>query len=181
MTNADTSEESTKRTKKKHKRVKREPAGSEMSTPSDEISSTAEPLLTTKTIPSTSSTPAPIPDLLSAPSHVEEISTIVSTGEEAPASPSIETTPNIEDEPVATASSKKTAKRRKKKAHTTEEGSEMNSSTTSTTDKDSSSTAATTPVKQTSLESGIKTRLVSDDDKQESEWITPENKKKNPK
>jgi hypothetical protein len=185
VASADTSEESSKKPKKKHKRQKREPVGAEMSTPSDEVSSTIETLLTTKTIPSSSSTQAPITDVPLTSSQIEEISDKAIESEETLPTPSNAPTINIEDEQVTTTASKKPAKRRKKKAHTTEKEHEkesvLNSSTTSTTDKDSSSTAATTPVKQTSLQSVIKDRLVSDDDKQESEGLTAQNKKKKSK
>jgi hypothetical protein len=182
VTSADTSEESSKKPKKKHKRLKKEPGGSEMSTPSDEIPSIVEALSMTKTIPSSSSTQAPIADIPLASSQIDETSDKITTNEETLPSPSIEPTTNIDDEQVTITSSKKPAKRRKKKAHTTEKEHEeenvLNSSTASTTDKDSSSAASATPVKQTSLESTTRNRLISDDDKQESEWITAQNKEK---
>ena len=171
VVNADTSEESEKRTKKKHKRLKREPAGSEVSTPSEDISSTSEPLFTTK--PTSSISPLP------APTQTETTSVIISTSEEVPSSPSVEPSASVEDEHDAPSSSKKAVKRRKKKAQTTDEESDFTSSTTSTTDKDSSSAAAaSTSAKQVSLESSSGSRLVSDADKQESEWTIPYSKTK---
>lgn len=190
VTSADTSEESSKKLKKKHKRQKREPDESELSTPSDEASGTIETHSSSKTIPISSSTQAPSTDIPLTSSPIDKVSEKITTSEETIPSLLVESTTNIEDEQVTTTtttSSKKTTKRRKKKPHTTENKSEedvlrSSSSTTTTTDKDSSgSAAATLPVKQASLESGSKNRSISDDDKQESEWITAQGRKKKSK
>ena len=177
VTSADTSEDAAKKPKKKHKRIKREPGESELSTPSDEVPSTTETLSTTKTTSISSPTEAPVSELPSTSSQVVDTSDKITTNEETvPSSSSIEPKTNVEDEEVQTTSSKKSSKRRKKKAQSTEKQSEdenvLDSSTTSTTDKDSSSTSTTQPVKQTSLDVTSKPPLISEEGTQESEWTT---------
>ncbi|CAF3497813.1 unnamed protein product [Rotaria sordida] len=170
---ADTSEELFKKPKKKHKRSKREPSGLETSTPSDEISSTTDNILTTKPITSTST---------------EEKSEKILLKEETLLPQTNEPITPIDDEQIKTISTKKHSKKRKKKVHTIEKQDQdddlLTSSTASTTDKDSSSTAAvgvTIPMKSTFLDSSTKTHLKSDDNKQELESTTTQNKKKKSK
>jgi hypothetical protein len=170
-----TSEESSKKSKKQQKR---EPDDSKMSSPSDEISGTVDNRITTQLITPSSPSEAPVTAIPSSSVKVDEKPEKITPKEESLSSPSIESTANIEDEQVkTTTSNKKTTKRRKKKSHTTDkqdaEESLLNSSTTNAADKDSSSS---TPDKHTSLESTTMNRSISEDDKQESEWITSQNK-----
>ena len=175
VTSTDTSEEVIKKPNKKNKRLKREAGVSELSTQSDEVFTTVDIPLTTQPISSSDTPQTLTTDIPLASTQIEEISDKVTVNEEALPSPSMEPSTTIEDEQVTTTSTKKPVKKRKKKVQSTEKESEsesaLNSSTTSTTDKDSSSATGITPVKQTSVESGTKPALVSDDDKQKSQSI----------
>ncbi|CAF4522387.1 unnamed protein product [Rotaria sp. Silwood1] len=187
VTSADTSEELLKKPKKKHKRSKRESIGVDISTPSDEISSTIDDLSTKKLMTSSSPSQSFSLDIPLTSTPIEDKSDKVLLKEEVPSQQTVEPITPIDDEQIKTTTTKKHTKRRKKKPHTHEKQDQdedlLNSSTTSTTDKDSSSAAGviTTPMKSTSRESSTKIRLITDDDKQESEWITPHNKKKKSK
>ena len=182
VASAETRQDSLKKTKKKHKRSKRAPVQLETSTPSDEVSSALDNLSVEKIIPTTSLTLTPAPDILSTSNYIDDKSHVHKRKEETLSSQSKEPTMNIEGEQLKATSSKKSAKRRKKKAHGVENQSQedvFNSSTTNnTTDKDSSSTALTTPVKHISHQSVTKDPLMSDNGKQESEWIIAQSRKK---
>ncbi|CAF1243927.1 unnamed protein product, partial [Rotaria magnacalcarata] len=172
VASADTSEDSSKKTKKKHKRPKQEPARVDISTTSDEVSST------TDNIPSLK----PAVEISSTSSQIEEKSDQVLLKEQTLLS---QPTIHIEDGESKIEASKKHPKQRKKKSQSSEkhdqDDNNLTSSAASTADKDSSSATRATSAKPTAIESTIQSRLITDDDKHESEWIVAQSKKKKSK
>ncbi|CAF1166515.1 unnamed protein product, partial [Adineta ricciae] len=172
VTSADTSDEQSNRTKKKHNRTKKETAGADLPTPSEEASQQIETISSVTTAPAIhqSQTTLTTRPLMEIEPTIEQSDLINSQANARPLT-SMDSSTNVEDEQDKNTAAKKSTKRRKKKVHAADkqeqEESTAHASTTSVTDKESSSTEATTPDKQSSFESSVAVRATSTDDKQE--------------
>ncbi|CAF1215180.1 unnamed protein product, partial [Adineta ricciae] len=172
VTSADTSDEQSNKTKKKHKRTKKETAEADLSTPSEEVSQQIETISSVTTAPviHQSQTTLTTRPLMEIEPTIEQSNQIITQTDTRPLT-SMDSSTNVDDEQDKTTTAKKSTKRRKKKGHVADkqeqEESTVHSSTTSVTDKESSSTEATTPDKQDSFEPSVADRVTSTDDKQE--------------
>ncbi|CAF4658400.1 unnamed protein product, partial [Rotaria socialis] len=182
VASADTSEDSSKKTKRKHKRPKQESARVDISTTSDEVSSTTGNIPWKKTLTPSIPSPKPAVEISLTSSPIEEKSDQVLLKEQTLLS---QPTIHIEDDESKIEASKKHPKQRKKKSQSSEKHDQndnsLTSSASSTTDKDSSSATRATSTKPTAIESTTQSRLRTDDDKHESEWIVAQSKKRKSK